>query len=491
MATTSVIRNNKDPVRQTTLRMVEQPYYLDYNPLSIPGCELWLDAADTATLTTSGQTVTGWADKSQTGKTVTVSSSPSLSGISQNAYQTIAFNNNLLTTTLPSAIRTNDYALVAVWKQYTPSTVSPLSIGENGGPAAGIGYNGSYYNLFEWGQTESQLTSSPGQYVIQIGTRITSVKRLYINGTAAPSAVGEQDLTNKDILIGRGAGFGITGEIAEIFVFSGSLSTTNRQLLESYLAQKWGLQQFLPSNHPNFTVPAGFVNWGANLKPYISMQASVIQPVSVPQSVLFLGDSSVGTLSTAFSTAKTALGFGPSNIQTATVQWSAGYTGSDFSNYGCVFVYTNGGLTFNSNVGNNLNNYVANGGNLIMAVFCWGNVARITNLNYSTCSTYNFIGTQTNGGISPLSILQSHPIVNGLSTNLGWVANSFQTNVSLTPNVTTLANWGSGYPAISIKTSGNSRLVGINTYPPYPYTSIPSLTQAVAKSIFWCLRLTN
>lgn len=64
-----------------------------FQPNQISNLALWLDAADTTTITLSGTNVTQWKDKS--GKTTTtVISQPSLSGKYINNYQTLRFNNN-------------------------------------------------------------------------------------------------------------------------------------------------------------------------------------------------------------------------------------------------------------------------------------------------------------------------------------------------------------------------------------------------------------
>lgn len=42
-----------------------------FNPLSVSGIALWLDASDTSTLTLSGSNVTGWSDKSGLGRVIT------------------------------------------------------------------------------------------------------------------------------------------------------------------------------------------------------------------------------------------------------------------------------------------------------------------------------------------------------------------------------------------------------------------------------------
>jgi hypothetical protein len=42
------------------------------------------------------------------------------------------------------------------------------------------------------------------------------------------------------------------GEIAEVIIYNTDLTTVNRQLIEGHLANKWGLQARLPSDHPYY-----------------------------------------------------------------------------------------------------------------------------------------------------------------------------------------------------------------------------------------------
>jgi hypothetical protein len=42
----------------------------------------------------------------------------------------------------------------------------------------------------------------------------------------------------------------LLGEISELVYIDGSLTTTNRELTEGYLAWKWGQQAKLPAGHP-------------------------------------------------------------------------------------------------------------------------------------------------------------------------------------------------------------------------------------------------
>jgi hypothetical protein len=272
-----------------------------FTPTQISGCQLWLDAADPRFFQLGGAaktTLLAWNNKVPGGIATTMVSSPSLSGKYLNTYQTIRFNNNSLTATLSTAVGTGDYAMFAVWLTINGGTEAVLSIGPTGGPAAGIAYNGSYYNLYEWGQTESQYVAAKNQYVIQSGTRISSVKRVFYNGNAASPASGALNLTNTTLYIGNGTGFPINGEIAEVLMYQGTLTTGQRQEIEGYLAWKWGLQSSLPNTHPYKNSPIPPL-----LSPPISLPLGQINafflPTQVPGNQLWFdaGDSSSFLLS--------------------------------------------------------------------------------------------------------------------------------------------------------------------------------------------------
>ena len=50
-----------------------------YLPTLYTGCQLWMDAADTSSLTLSGSTVTAWRDKSGKGNNATANGAPQVS----------------------------------------------------------------------------------------------------------------------------------------------------------------------------------------------------------------------------------------------------------------------------------------------------------------------------------------------------------------------------------------------------------------------------
>jgi hypothetical protein len=234
------------------------PYYTAFSPLSIPTCALWLDAADSTTVTGT-TTVTAWSDKSGNGRPVTITSAPSYGTTTQNKLKTLAFNNNQVTTSIASAVGTGDFTLIAVWYQSTGGTNTVLSLGTSGSSSQSLGYSATKYNFYQFGSAqESAYTTSAGSWVIQIGTRISSVKTVYINGVAGTTpSTDSYNQTVTTVTIGRGDSFGITGQIGEILVYTGTMGQTDQQKIESYLAQKWNLTAQLPVTHLNTTQPAG------------------------------------------------------------------------------------------------------------------------------------------------------------------------------------------------------------------------------------------
>jgi hypothetical protein len=234
------------------------PYYTAFSPLSIPTCALWLDAADSSTVTGT-TTVTAWSDKSGNGRPVTITSAPSYGTTTQNKLRTLAFNNNQVTTSIASAVGTGDFTLIAVWYQSTGGTNTVLSLGTSGSSSQSLGYSATKYNFYQFGSAqESAYTTSAGSWVIQVGTRISSVKTVYINGIAGTTpSIDSFNQTVTTVTIGRGDSFGITGQIGEILIYTGTIAQTDQQKIESYLAQKWGLTAQLPLTHLNTRQPAG------------------------------------------------------------------------------------------------------------------------------------------------------------------------------------------------------------------------------------------
>jgi hypothetical protein len=90
-----------------------------------------------------------------------------------------------------------------------------------------------------------------------------STAQLYLNGTASSSVSSSGTFNTSSYGIGRdvgntdgGGSYAYwPGSISEVILYNTSLTTTQRQQVEGYLAWKWGLVANLPTGHPYKTPP--------------------------------------------------------------------------------------------------------------------------------------------------------------------------------------------------------------------------------------------
>ena len=276
-----------------------------FTPTQIPGCQVWLDAADTRSYTLSGTNLTSWSDKSGTGKTFSFSGTPTYKANALATLPTVVFNTTMLTTTFGSSIGSGDVAYFAVWIQYTNNSGILMSLGGTSTPALGLGCNGKY-NLFEWGGPESDYnftaSISYNQYVIQTGTIRSNAMLCSVNGYTGTNATSTQSQTSTTFTIGSsssvGSGYKINGEVAEILVYVGTVSTAQQQQIEGYLAWKWGLQGSLNPSHPYATVNPDPPIYPVVPYPFLSYVKSSpeFDPRLIPGCVLWLDGQDLTTL---------------------------------------------------------------------------------------------------------------------------------------------------------------------------------------------------
>jgi hypothetical protein len=239
-------------------------YYDSSIPLSIPGCQLWLDGADATTISPSaGGTLTSWTDKSGTGKTITINSAPSYSTTGFNGnYPSMTFTSgNNLRITIPS-VGTGDIAVFAVWRQTTANTQhNVFSIGTpGGGTETALGWNNGEgrYKFYRYAGPESvNPAATNNANVIGSALQVSGLRTLHINGVA-PTGTGTESYnqTNTTAFIGGGT-FPLVGQLAELIFYIGTVTTTQRQTIEGYLARKWGFTSMysaLPSIHPFYSL---------------------------------------------------------------------------------------------------------------------------------------------------------------------------------------------------------------------------------------------
>lgn len=235
------------------------PLLRPFSPLDLSGCVVWLDAADETRITySSGSNVSKLADKGER-------------RASSNAYNCTAVRNSPgtlgrgLPTLSNSSGTTSQVHGVSGNAPMTYVLLAKVNAGtgniyirgdsDSGG---GNGYTGAlsltiasdnrtiYLGVNQVGTLTSGTSVQSNATHLIVGTWNGTVGTLHDNGTllgtsSATTLTQVSATTNIDI--------GSGNEMGEFMIFNRAITGAERLLLESYLAQKWGLQGLTPSNH--------------------------------------------------------------------------------------------------------------------------------------------------------------------------------------------------------------------------------------------------
>jgi hypothetical protein len=249
------------------------PSFTQWTPALITTA-LWLDAADSSTVTTVSGAVSQWNDKSGNGRNAVQATSTD-----RPAYTANALNGKSVLT----LDGTNDFMTVAhaaaLNAQISPSTVAVVykkSAGfrvmqkkDGTGVESDAWFFDDLSGLGVAGGFTTSYAGNQNNWQIDIGTWNDSTIKHWRNGskltatnvTGGTLVSGEVDpslgpLSNTDALyIGRrlnpsGTTGIMTGQIAGILICNTALSDTDRQKLEGYYAHLFALTASLPSDHP-------------------------------------------------------------------------------------------------------------------------------------------------------------------------------------------------------------------------------------------------
>jgi hypothetical protein len=297
---------------------------LNFNPTSISGCALWLDANDRNSLILSGASVTQWNDKSGNGRNAIANSSPSYVTNGLNGRPSISFSNNILTSSGWAISSGRKFAWFSVFNsRSTANTYQRILEATEGFPNGFLGTDLFTYNVLALAGTTSYTapnaaivasTSNPQflSYVFGTTEAGSNVSLVYVNGSTSASLAGNTGtLGSNGVYIGSSSvppgNDSLIGYISEIICYAGDLTFSQRQQIEGYLAWKWGLQGSLPTSHPYYNIAPNSAGLGypANIPVTIQRQtflpnASPIvffNPTSLPGCSLWLDASDPATLS--------------------------------------------------------------------------------------------------------------------------------------------------------------------------------------------------
>ena len=222
-----------------------------FDPRLIPGCILWLDGADpngTGTRPANGATLTTWKDKS-------ISNFPFTSVGS--AYSTSAVNGrpgiNIGTNFFgydPGSAQNNWQEVFALGLWTGGSTFDTFnglvtsSKTSDGGIQGGILFIGNAASSNWWPPGNTYVT----QFVngVQTNVAFPAIQTPFITRTHSVTAVNLQGLRfgiDREITDRKWIGF-----ISEVICYNTALSSTQRQQVEAYLAQKWKVSSLSSQN---------------------------------------------------------------------------------------------------------------------------------------------------------------------------------------------------------------------------------------------------
>lgn len=234
-----------------------RPRATGFNPRSISGLALWLDAADSATITTATG-VSIWADKSGNGRnaTQTTGGKQPIRTNTINGKSVITFQGTDDTMSVANAADFNATSqTVIVVSRQTSAANQSLFYKAVGSSSAGVIMRyraGAVFWLYQKNDASSETLSnnSNTNTNVNVYTAILqpSSQAGFVNGAAPSTGLATNTVTTTyddtgAIWIGsrRDVGEYLAGDVCEILHWPRALSTAERQPVERALGRKWGI----------------------------------------------------------------------------------------------------------------------------------------------------------------------------------------------------------------------------------------------------------
>ncbi len=221
------------------------------DPTSVSGLVFWFDASDASTFTySSGVVVSQWNDKSGGGRNATqaaTGSQPSRSGTINSLASVVFDGSNDFMTTGTYALAASHTTFV-VARNTATGTQRTVWRSNSGGDSRTYRTTGGNIAFFDgtvvdtgnaWGTSSARLVAA----IFDGGTPANS---LYAIDSGSWTSMNPGNIANTTSAAGIGtdnpsASSGAwTGDVCEIVVYDGALSSTDRDNVRTYLKNKWG-----------------------------------------------------------------------------------------------------------------------------------------------------------------------------------------------------------------------------------------------------------
>jgi hypothetical protein len=232
---------------------------------------LWFDAADASTITLNGSTVSQWNDKSGNSRNIsqgTTANQPTYSSV--NSEIVFDGSNDILSNASVGAADLVSVTIIAVIKMNSGGGTEDVLMG--------IGETGTAGRIRAFYRSPNQTTVGFAGWAADVATSTHSWDigggyHIFSTWNTALGASSNVRLSRDGVtptvhstsgsLVASLNGFSVGSlrgalvgnyysaiSVKEIIVLYSAVTDTNRQLIEGYLAWKWGLSANLPSDHP-------------------------------------------------------------------------------------------------------------------------------------------------------------------------------------------------------------------------------------------------
>ena len=226
-----------------------------FTPAQLSSLILWLDAADSSTITLSSSTVTQWRDKSIYNGLMT-SGSPTYSSTRLNSLPAIT------TTTATPTYMTGSFGNGLASTQYYTLFFVFNYTAYSGGSSRLFGMAASGNNDYQYSGFNCSLANTGSPIAFTFQNCSGSISPNSFTSSTGPTIVTVTVSGNTIIPSAFGIGtpsFGQSGnslgaDWSEVLIFNTTLTTAQQNQVEGYLAWKWGLQGSLPSSHPYYKI---------------------------------------------------------------------------------------------------------------------------------------------------------------------------------------------------------------------------------------------
>ena len=244
-------------------------YYSSFDPRSLPQCVLWLDADDSNAFSFStGSNITFWRDKSPIQNDVCASGVPVRQQNIWNGKPGVFFNGTSFFGRTITANTSNELTgfVVADISINAVASARIVSLG-----TAGTSDNNSSLRtaLFHRSTTTAAVATSRNASLlssVNISYGIPFVAssiyqglshRIFRDGNPGSSGTTSGNFGYTTLGIGKNNGSETpihSGYIYEVLLYNYALTSNERQVVEGYLAYKWGHRSNLPETHPYRTI---------------------------------------------------------------------------------------------------------------------------------------------------------------------------------------------------------------------------------------------